>query len=69
MSNIYIGILGDSAIKNPPALQETQVRFLGLEDLLAKEMAIHSSTLAWEILWTEEPSRPLSMDLQESDMT
>ena len=50
-------------------MQETQVRFLGLEDLLAKEMAIHSSTLAWEIPWTEEPSRPLSMDLQESDMT
>ena len=37
--------------------QETQVRFLGWKDLLEKEMATHSSILAWEILWTEEPDR------------
>ena len=36
-------------------MQETQVRSLGREDPLEKEMATHSSILAWEILWTEEP--------------
>ena len=41
-------------IKNPPAMWETWVRSLGWEDLLEKEMATHSSTLAWKILWTEE---------------
>ena len=40
-------------IKNLPAMQETQVRFLGWEDPLEKEMAIHSSILTWEIPWTE----------------
>ena len=42
-------------IKNLPAMQETQVQSLGQEDPLEKEMAIHSSILAWEIPWTEEP--------------
>ena len=42
-------------IKNPPAMQETLVRFLGQEDPLEKEMAAHSCFLAWEIPWTEEP--------------
>ena len=42
-------------VKNLPAMQETQVRSLGWEDTLVKEMAIHSSILAWKILWTEEP--------------
>ena len=42
-------------VKNLPAMQETWVRFLGWEDPLEKEMATHSSTLAWRILWTEEP--------------
>ena len=37
--------------------RETQVQFLGREDPLEKEMAIHSSTLAWKIPWTEEPDR------------
>ena len=41
-------------VKNPPAKQETKVRFLGQEDPLEKEMATHSSILAWEIPWTEE---------------
>ena len=36
-------------------MQETQVRFLGLEDLLEKEMAAHSSVLAWRAPWTQEP--------------
>ena len=44
-------------VKNLPAMQETQVRFLGWEDPLEKEMAIHSSILAWKIPWTEEPGR------------
>ena len=43
-------------VKNLPAMQETQVQFLGQEDPLENEMATHSSILAWEILWTEEPS-------------
>ena len=42
-------------VENPPAVQETQVRFLGLEDPLEKGMATHSSILAWRIPWTEEP--------------
>ena len=40
---------------NLPPMLETQVLFLGLEDPLEKEMAIHSSILAWRIPWTEEP--------------
>ena len=42
-------------VKNPPAMQETWVRSLGLEDPLESKMATHSSILAWRILWTEEP--------------
>ena len=42
-------------VKNLPAIQETQVWSPGQEDPLEKEVATHSSTLAWEILWTEEP--------------
>ena len=42
-------------VKNPPAMQETQVPSLAVEDLLEKEVAPHSSTLAWKIPWTEEP--------------
>ena len=42
-------------VKNLPAMTETWVRSLGQEDPLEKEMAIHSSILAWEIPWTEEP--------------
>ena len=44
-------------VKNLPAMQETQVRYLGREDPLAKKMTTHSSTLAWKIPWTEEPDR------------
>ena len=47
---------GDSPVKNLPAkTQEPQVRSLGQEDSLEKEMATHSNILAWEIPWTEEP--------------
>ena len=44
-------------VKNAAAKQEMQVRFLGQEDPLEKDMATHSSIPAWEILWTEEPGR------------
>ena len=47
-------------VKNPPAVQETWVPSLVWEDLLEKEMATHSSILAWRIPWTEEPGRPQS---------
>ena len=47
--------------KERPAMQETPIRFLGWEDLLEKEMATHSSILAWRIPWTEEPGRLLSI--------
>ena len=42
-------------VKNPPAMQETQIRFLGWEDPMEKRMSTHISILAWRILWTEEP--------------
>jgi len=48
-------------VKNLPAMQETQFRFLVQEDPLEKEMATYSSILAWRIPWTEEPGRLLSM--------
>ena len=51
-------------VKNLPAMQETQVRSLGQEDPLEKEMATHSSILAWRIPWTEEPGGLQSMRLQ-----
>ena len=44
-------------VKRLPTTRETRVRSLGLEDLLEKEMATHSSTLAWKVPWTEEPGR------------
>ena len=44
-------------VKHLPAIRETHVRFLGWEDPLEKEMATHSSILAWRIPWTEEPGR------------
>ena len=48
-------------VKNLPAMQETQVQSLGQEDPVEKEMATHSSILAWRIPWTEEPGRLQSM--------
>ena len=56
------GFPGGSVVKkNLPAMQETKVGFLDQEDSLEKEMAVHSSTFAWKILWTEEPGRLQSM--------
>ena len=49
------------SVKNPPAMWETQVRSLGREDPLEKEMATHSSILAWRVPWTEEPGGLQSM--------
>ena len=57
---------GGSVLKNPLAVRETYVRFLGQEEPLEKEMAIHSSTIAWKIPWTEEPGELQSMGLQKS---
>ena len=51
-------------VKRLSTMQETWVRSLGREDLLEKEMAIHSSTIAWKIPWTEEPDRLQSMGSQ-----
>ena len=51
-------------VKRLPAMQESQVRSLGWEDPLEKEMATHSSTLAWKIPWIEEPGRLQSMGSQ-----
>ena len=51
-------------VKRLPAMRETWPQFLGREDPLDKEMAIHSSTLAWKIPWTEEPDRLQSIGLQ-----
>ena len=51
-------------VKNPPAMQETRVRFLGWEDSLEKGMVTRSSILAWKIPWTEEPGGLRSIGLQ-----
>ena len=51
-------------VKHLPAMQETWVRSLGQEHPLEKEIATHSSTLAWKIPWSEDPGRLHSMGLQ-----
>ena len=56
-------------VKHLSTMRETWVRSLGREDPLEKEMAIHSSTIAWKIPWTEEPGRLQSMGWKESDTT
>ena len=55
-------------VKNAAAKQEMQVRFLGQEDPLEKDMATPSSILAWRIPWAEEPHGLQSMGSRESDM-
>ena len=60
------GFLDGSVVKKPPADAGNGVQSLGLEDPLEKEMATHSSVLAWEIPWTEKPGRLQSMGLQKS---
>ena len=61
---LHLGFSGGSAVKNPPAMQEMQIRSLDQKDLLEKEMATHSSILAWKIPWTEEPGWLQSMRSQ-----
>ena len=51
-------------VKHLSTMWETQIRFLGWEDPLEKEVVIHSSTIAWKIPWTEEPGRLQSMGSQ-----
>ena len=62
-SQIYISLMAQM-VKNLPAVQESQAPSLGQEDPLEKEMATHSSILAWEIPWAEEPGRLQSMGSQ-----
>ena len=57
-----MGFPGGSDGKEAAYNSEDLVQFLGWEDNLEKEMAIHSSTLAWKIPWTEDPGRPQSME-------
>ena len=67
-SQVITGDMGASLVvqlvKNLPAVQKTQVRCLGWEDPLEKEIATHSSMLAWKISWTEEPDGLQSMGSQ-----
>ena len=51
-------------VKDPPAMQETQVQSLGQKDPVEKGMATHTSILTWRTSWTEEPSELQSMGLQ-----
>ena len=57
MASLKTDLLIAQSVKNLPAMQETQVQFLGWEDPLEKEMATHSTILAWRISWTEESGR------------
>ena len=54
---MFWGFPCGTVVKNSPAIQETRVQSLTWEDPLEKGMATHSSILAWEIPWTEEPGR------------
>ena len=60
---------GGSVVKNQPAMQKMQVQSLGQEDPLEKETATHSSILAWEIPWTEEPGTTVHGVTNELDTT
>ena len=64
IANVYKTSLVAKPVKNLPAMQETQVQFLGGEDPLEKEIATHSSIFAWKIPWTEEPGKLQSMGSQ-----
>ena len=61
-----LGFPSHSAVKNRPAMQEMQIRSLGQEDPLEKEMAAHSSILVWEIPWIEEPDRLQCINVAKS---
>ena len=68
MPRVWNSLIAQS-VKSLTPMQETCVQSLGWEDLLEKEMATHSSILAWRIPRTEEPGGPQSMGSQELDMT
>ena len=63
-SLLHLTSLVAQMVKNLPEMQEARVQSLGQEDLLEKEMATHSSILAWRTPWTEEPDGLQSMGLQ-----
>ena len=63
---VFLTSLVAQAVKRLPTMWETRVPSLGWEDPLEKEMATHSSTLAWKIPWTEEPGRLQSMGSQRA---
>ena len=63
-----LGFPNGSVVKNPPPMQETWVYSLDWEGPLEKEMATHSSILAWEIPWTEEPGGPQAMGSQRDPL-
>ena len=73
--NVYVALtpyrasLGAQTVKHSPAVQETQVRSLGREGPLEKEMAAHSSILTWKIPWAEEPSGRGLRGCRESGVT
>ena len=74
INNLFLFIAGPSLVaqmvKRLPTMWETQVRSLGQEDPLEKEMETHSSTLAWKIPWMEKPGRLHSpWGRKELDMT
>ena len=66
MADLCCGLtsLVAQTVKHLTTMQETRVQSLGQEDLLEKEMATHSSTLAWKITWMEKPGRLQSMESQ-----
>ena len=64
MHSVLFASLVTQRLKCLPGMQETGLRSLGQEDPLEKEMATHSSTLAWRISWTEEPGGLQSMGSQ-----
>ena len=64
LQNFWGTSLVAQTVKHLPAMQETWVQSLGQEDPLEKEMAPHSSTLAWKIPWMDEPGRLQSMGSQ-----
>ena len=64
-----MGFPGGSAVKDPPAMQEMRVWSLGQKDPVEKEIAAHSSILAWKVPQTEEPCGLHSMESQKSHTT
>ena len=64
IGNFSMASLVTQRLKRLPAVRETRVQSLGQEDTLEKEMATHSSILAWRIPWMEEPGRPQSTGSQ-----